>query len=382
MEPPVGIAFITGQLGLGGAEQQLYYLLSGLDRSRFRPLVITLGVHAEEYWSKPIARLGIPVRHVNRWLGRLVRAFRIATILRQEKIHIVHGWVFHTNPYSAVAGRLAKVSLRLGSMRENYRGLPKRRVLRRMGYWGLDALITNSVHNACHVKKLDLTTARVQIVPNGVFIPALVSQTDRSHLKKELGFSDTDILIGSVGRLDSNKNYSMLLRAFAPLTQHWSGLRLLIIGDGPLKKELSEMAEDLDIASKVCLPGQMPQAARFLPAMAICCLTSYTEGMPNLIMEAAAAGLPVVSTRCGDSAYLVEDGVTGYLVSPNDDAGMSAHLGVLLANAEHRLRMGSMGREKMRREFGVNAMVSRMTQVYEQLLTERKLAPATFRTAS
>ena len=92
---PLNLAFIVGQLILGGAEQQLYYLLSGIDRSRFRPIVISLGATSHEYWEDPIIELGIPVRHITRDLGRSIRACRI--------IQVVHSWVFHINGYSALA---------------------------------------------------------------------------------------------------------------------------------------------------------------------------------------------------------------------------------------------------------------------------------------
>src|SRR5688572_26245082 len=120
----VGLGFIAGQLGLGGAEQQLYYLLAGMDRSRFRPVVISLGPTPHEYWEERIVRLNIPVSHVPRKLGRTVRAVRIAGILRAENVQIVHAWVFHANPYSALAGRIGRVPIRLGSMQEAYNGLP------------------------------------------------------------------------------------------------------------------------------------------------------------------------------------------------------------------------------------------------------------------
>src|SRR5262245_1612957 len=112
-ENALGLALISGQLGLGGAEQQLYHLLSGLDRSRFRPVVINMGLH-DEYWEQPIKSLGVPVWHIPRSLGRINRAVRVASLLRSEKVQIVHGWVFHANPYSAIAGRLARVSVRIG----------------------------------------------------------------------------------------------------------------------------------------------------------------------------------------------------------------------------------------------------------------------------
>src|SRR5262249_11847828 len=102
-----GLAFIAGQLGLGGAEQQLCYLLSGLDRSRFHPIVISLGDRADEYWVQPIKSLDVPLWHIGRSWGRVGRAMQIVSLLRSEKIQVVHGWVFHANPYSAIAGRLA-----------------------------------------------------------------------------------------------------------------------------------------------------------------------------------------------------------------------------------------------------------------------------------
>jgi glycosyltransferase involved in cell wall biosynthesis len=372
MNKRFNLAIVVGQLGLGGAEQQLYHFLSGLDSSRFCPLVITLGPRPDEYWRGPLEELGVPVQHVNRQFSRVFRAIRIAAILRAEKIQIVHSWSFHTNPYAALAGRLASVPLRLGSMRENY-SLLTERLVRRVGYFGLDALTTNSRSAALQVKEFGLTSAPVRFISNGVHIPDRVNQADRLRLKRELGFSDSEILIGNIARLDGNKNQAMLLRAFASLTEKWSDLRLVIIGDGPLKCQLAETAQDLGIASKVSIPGSIPQAARYLSAMDVCCMTSYTEGLPNLVMEAMAAGLPVVSTSCGDCADLIEHGVSGYLISVNDDGGLTAHLELLMTHPELRLRMGHAGREKMRREYSVEGMVGRMVQFYEYLLAGKRL---------
>jgi glycosyltransferase involved in cell wall biosynthesis len=371
---PVGLAFIIGQLSLGGAEQQLYYLLAGLDRSRFRPIVISLGPKPDEYWEQPIIRLGIPVHYIPRHFGRTLRALRIADVLRVQKIKIVHGWVFHSNPYAAMAGRLARISIRLGSMREAYSGLPKRKFLRWIGFRGLDVLITNSTRTARQLQALDSLRARVQIVPNGVPIPDKIDAIERTHLKVDLGFSGTDLLIGSIGRIDENKNYCMLLRVFTLLAEKWPVLRLIIIGDGPMKGKLTSLAEHLGIVSKVSFPGGIPRAAKYLPAMDVCCLTSYTEGMPNLVMEAAAASLPVVSANCGDTVDLIDHGISGYLVAPDDDITMAEHVNSLLTNTEHRLRMGVAAREKMRRDFSVEAMVMRMTRLYEEALSIKGLA--------
>jgi glycosyltransferase involved in cell wall biosynthesis len=369
----VRVAFIVGQLSLGGAEQQLYYLLSGLDRARFIPLVITLGPACHEYWKGPIEELRIPVLHVSRRCGRVLRVLRIAAILRARAIQMIHSWDLHTNPYSALAARMSGVRVRIGSMRLNYDGIPGGKLMQWAGYRGLDVLITNSATAARQVKELQLTTANVCLVCNGVPSAEPVSAVDRVQLKLELGFSDSDILIGSIGRMDANKNHVMLLRCFALLSKQWERLRLIIIGEGPLKPQLVAMAKRLDIASKVSFPGAIPRAARYLPALDVCCLTSYTEGMPNLIMEASAAGVPVLSTRCGDTPELIMDGISGYLVSPDDDLSMANHLSSLLTSAEQRRCMGEAARERMRRDFGIQSMVTQMTRVYEESLAAKGL---------
>src|SRR5262249_47665507 len=212
-----GLAFIVGQLVIGGAEQQLYHLLSGLDRSRFRLLVISLGARPDEYWAQPIKSLDIPLWHMARALGRTGRVRQIASLLRSEKMQIVHAWDMHTNPYAAVAGRLAGIPLRLGSMRLNYELLTDNKFVRWIGYRGLDFLVANSARAAEQVRRLRLTRAPVRLVPNGVHIPPQVSQAERSRLKSELGFADAHLLIGSIGRMDRNKNHILLLHMFAAL---------------------------------------------------------------------------------------------------------------------------------------------------------------------
>ena len=373
---PVRVAFIVGQLGLGGAEQQLYYLLSNIDRSRFRPTVITLGRDSEEYWVQPIKMLGTTVYHVGHSAGRLGRIAQIWSLILSENVKIIHSWDLHTNPYVAAAGRLARVPLRLGSMRLNYYGIPNERLLRWIAFRGLDVLVTNSATAADQVRQFGLTKADIRFVANGVPIPDARNQVDRYRLKVELCFSERDLLIGSIGRLDVNKNHAMLLRVFAKLSERWNTLRLVIIGDGPLRVQLLAMANDLGLGSKICLPGAVPLAARYLSAMEVCCLTSHTEGMPNLIMEAAAAGIPVVSTYSGGSTDLIEDEVSGYLVAPNDDADMRAKIHLLLEDPKRRYLMGQAGLEKMRRDFSIERMVTRMTEIYEQGLVKKGIVSA------
>ena len=369
---PVGIAFITGQLGLGGAEQQLYYLLEGLDAGRFRPVVMNAG-SPDDYWAAPIRALNIPVFDLRPADSRLQRVVQIARLLRRHKVGLVHSWTFHTNLYSAVAGRLAGVPVRLGSMREHWSGLPPSRWLRSLGWRGLDAVVTNSNSAARDAAALGNVSATFRIIPNGVRPPAITDEGQRLRLKSELGFSACDRIIGTIGRMDENKNQRLLLEGFALIADRWPEARLALIGDGPLRPALQVRARDLGIADRVKWTGALPAASRYLPAMEICCLTSRTEGLPNLIMEGSAAGLPVVSTDCGGSAELIEDGCTGMIVRQDSAATLGDALHRLLSSPDMQYRLGACGRSKMVRELGVEAMVSRMSSAYCEILRAKGL---------
>lgn len=369
---PLPVVFITGQLGLGGSEQQLYYLLSGLDRCLFEPTVITLGPAPNEPWVAPIEALDIPVIRVPRAFGRGYRLARIAAILRHAKATLVHSWSFHANVYAAVAGRIAGVPVRLGSMRESYTGLSQNALWRWSGLRGLDGLVTNSTTNAEYLRTGGVCPIPVFLVSNGVRVPRELEKVHCEQLKAELGFSSTDRLIGTIARLDTNKNHSMLIKAFHRLSSGWPNARLVIIGKGPMRDQLIKEVSVLGLAGRVLLTGALPDAARYLPAFDVCCLTSRTEGTPNLLMEASAAGVPVVATRSGGSSEVIADGITGFLVPLEDDAIFASRVEFLLAKPEYARRMGACGREKVSGEFSVSAMVTSMSRVYSDQIAAKQ----------
>jgi len=150
----------------------------------------------------------------------------------------------------------------------------------------------------------------------------------------------------------------------------------VIIGKGPTREQLTHEITSLGLVGRVVLTGALPDAARYLPAFEVCCLTSRTEGTPNLLMEASASGVPVVSTRCGGSGEVITDGVTGFLVPLEDDAALASRIERLLACPEQARRMGAEGQQKVLREFSVAAMVSKMTRIYsDQMASKVRWSP-------
>jgi len=148
-----------------------------------------------------------------------------------------------------------------------------------------------------------------------------------------------------------------------------------LIGDGPLRSELERQALASLPKDLVLFAGAIPNAASWFPAFDLLCLPSLDrEGTPNVLLEASAAGLPVVATAAGGATEIVEDGVTGFLAPLHDVHALANCLKKLIVNQDLRRRMGHAGYEKVRREFGVEAMVARTMQVYEDALISKGLA--------
>lgn len=363
---PLKLAFLTSPLGLGGSEQQLFHLLSGLDRQRFVPIVIQLGGDLHEHWVTPIRDLDIAVFRLDRSLGRGVRGWRLAQLLRNQSVDIVHSWPRFANPYAAVAGRIAGIPVKIGSIRNDPTGLDGFGATQWLNSAGLDLVVANWDGAITRLPGLVASRTALRVVHNGVGFADPPDQTQLGRLKAQLGFFGSERLIGSVGRLDRNKNFEMALRVFATLAPKWPLLRLVILGEGSERAALVRLAASLGISQKVVLPGRTANAAGLLGIFDVCCLTSLTEGLPNAVMEASAAGVPVVATACGGVRELIDDGVTGYIVPQRDHVAMTARMDQLLSDRAHAGEMGIAGRMKMRAEFSVSRMVASTMSMYEE----------------
>jgi glycosyltransferase involved in cell wall biosynthesis len=370
------IAFITGQLGLGGAERQLFLLATGLLQKGWQVSVINMSHQQGEYWEHVLCESKIPVHKIQMNLSRLHRLFEIRDILKATRISLVHSWTMHTNFYAAVGGRLAGIPIRMGSERANHHA--SRRALGRWYYlslWGQDALITNSKQEAAFLQS-HRPNLRVNVVPNGVEMPRDAMRLQiKQELRTRLGISTSSPIIGAVGSMVPRKNFSLLIQALKLLAKREVPFTLVLIGDGPLLSDLKQQATSCLPKDSCLFLGAIPNAMTWYAAFDIHCMTSINqEGMPNVVMEASAAGLPVVASNVAGVPELVEDGITGFLVEPNNINCLAEYLQKLMLDPNLRQRMGKAGREKMIREFSVEAMVARMVKIYEDVHLAKGLA--------
>jgi glycosyltransferase involved in cell wall biosynthesis len=221
------------------------------------------------------------------------------------------------------------------------------------------AIIAVSPEEARAAVRLGLGRSRVVVIPNGVRPADLVP---RDEARRALGVPDDAPVVGFVGRLVSQKAPDVLLRAFARAARDVPRARLAVVGSGPLDKDLRGLADRLGIADRVLWLGER-DARGVLAAFDVFALASRKEGLPYVVLEAMAAGLPVVATESAGVEILVEPGHNGAVVPRDDVAAFAASLAQLAGDLARRARMGEASRARAAR-FTVEAMVDRTLAAY------------------
>lgn len=365
----IRIAFLASVLTLGGSERQLLYFFQRVDRTRFDPLVITLHGGRGDPYETPIRDLNIPLYSVPDAI-RPIRLLRITALLRRLRVRIVESVHFHANAYAGVAGRVLGIQS-IGALRNH----PDRQGFKRLAFpylWlclrSVDLLVSNSRFCANALLGAYLALPPVEVIPNAVPIPETASLPKlRQQYRAEWGIKDSAVIVGSAGTLNQRKNYQLLVAAIARLAPDFPDVHLALAGDGDQRPSLEQQAGRLGIGQRVRFLGRQPNAHRLMPAFDMFCLPSNNEGMPNSVMEAAAAGLPVVATDVGGTSEVVVSEKTGFLVAPNNLDDLTGKIRLLLEQPTRARQIGCEGRLLMRRNFSLDRFITNRQALYQAL---------------
>jgi len=369
MPTMINIAIIAGQLVVGGAEQQLYLWLSNLDRDRFNPIVLTLHPGHHDYWEKPIDNLGIPLYRVLHRTNPAHRLIDIIKVLRPHQPKLIHGWHTFASPYAGLSGKLLR-SISLGGMRSSYRTLEHTWETKLTRVF-CDGVVSNSETTAAAYRKsLNGKQQPVFAVQNAVDTQFDERDEIRAHLVDAYGLPADAIWIASIGRMDPLKRLDLLVQLAENLKQKSLNFHCLLIGDGPEKDTLEKLSRGLDIEDKVTFTGEVPFASRWMKGFDVFCFPSIDEGLPNAIMEAAAAGLPVVAWRLPFIEELLKNEEMALLEEPKDLDGMEKALRALIRSEDLRTQLGSAAQAHIHAHFNLDRYIQSMTAVYETLLKE------------
>lgn len=365
------ILHVIPTLDRSGAEKQLVLLAAGLPRDEFdvRVCALTRGGPL----SAELEAAGIPCHAIGKRFKFDPLAWRrLLQHMREVRPDLVQTWLFAANAYGRSAALAAGVPHIVGGERcvdpwKRPHELFLDRWLARRG----DRIVANSGGVRDFYVRHGLPAEKFVVIPNGVRVgPA--PATNRQELLAELKLPDSARLIGAVGRLWPQKRLEDLIWAADLLKVIRDDAYLLIVGDGPRRDALERYCGQVRIEDRVRFLGHRDDVPRLLSHTELLWLASEYEGLPNVILEAMAAGLPVVASDIPGNRDLVIPGETGWLVAVGDSAGYAKWAERLLSDRDLARRMGAAGRQRVSIEFSVEKMVERFTALYRELLAQNK----------
>jgi glycosyltransferase involved in cell wall biosynthesis len=207
------------------------------------------------------------------------------------------------------------------------------------------------------VKDLGYPAHKIRIIHNGVD-PAGYRPADEQRARAMLGIDPERPVVGIVAAMRPEKDHLLLLQAARRLVDEFPDLTVLVVGDGPMRRQIERAATELGLADHILLVGARSDVPDILPALTVFTLCSYTiECFPMALLEAMASGRPAVCTDVGGVAEMLADGITGYLVPPHDPVTLADRLAQVLRDRQLSRRMGEAARARVQREFGLDASV-------------------------
>ncbi len=370
------ILYIIGGLGVGGAERQLFYLVQGIARLAD---VTVVSLSGSDIALLPEFERLTQVRTVlcPKRPGLDLRLIpRLIVMLRREHPVIVHTFLRTAGYWGRVAAYLAGVPICIASERnvEVERGRLAN-LLDRMLSSVTDRVVVNAAAIRDHLINAEgLVPAKIEVIRNGVPLSQALLEPEMRLMRLELGLGECEYVVAFIGRLVPQKNPGLFLEMAQVILHRGLKCGFLMVGDGPLRAALGEQARNLGIEESVKFVGIQNDMRRIIGVIDLLVLTSDWEGLPNVILEALAAGVPAVGTNVGGVSELLTDGITGYVVPPRDLSTLTDRVIRVLDDREFRARCGMRGREYVQAHFSIFAMVDRTVKLYNTILRSRGLS--------
>ena len=360
---------VLHSLHVGGAEVLAARLARGLgDRVRFLFACLDdLGTLGEE-----LRQEGFPVHLLRRRSGLDWRcSYRLGRLLCREQVDVIHAHQYTPFFYGSTARLLYRRPAVLFTEHGRHfpdfprrkRMLANRLLLRRadrvigVGEAVRRALISNE---GIPAERVDVICNGIDLKPFGTEIP------DRTAVRREMSIGPHDLVIVLVARLDYLKDHATAIRTLARVVKQRQDARLVLVGQGPELSKIEEQVRQSGVEGNVRLLGQRKDIARLLAVSDVFLLTSISEGIPLTLIEAMAAGVPVVSTNVGGVAEVIEDGVTGLLAPSGNDEALAEHVLRLSVDEGLRRRMAECGRRRAAETFSEGRMQADYLRLYEE----------------
>jgi len=354
----------------GGTEIHLFELATRLEAYGYHPIVCNLG--GDEPVLTQLAEAGVET-----WPRRLVRLYMpegrsvarsVAREAASRNVRVVHTFHFKSDwmgPGVARTLGCPLVSSRrdLGFHRTTVHNLVYRAVRPRVAAF----IAPSEAVRQVMIRQDRLDPARVHVIYNGLDRARFERPQDRAAARQALGLPAEGPIIGMVSGFRPIKDHPTLLMAMHTVARNYPNAHLALVGEGTEEAKLRALTAELGLNDNVTFTGPTKDVPRALAAMDVFVLSTHSEGMSNAIIEAMAAGLPVVASDVGGNAECVADGVTGYIVPHEDPGALAERLNGLLGDPAGAAALGAAGRCRVAELFDVDAMVRQTADLYRSL---------------
>jgi len=363
---------------VGGTERQAVELLKRIDRQRFDARLAAIRLDGPLYREVAEMFPRIPLFPLTSFynVNAAKQLMRLRNWIVRKKVNILHAHDFYAGLIGAAAARLAGVRV-IASQRHMLLSD------RRAHEWG-----TRLTHRLAHRVLVNSEAIRDRILSGGHIAPEKIvviynglsgaveraaldgdrRAKQRAALLRELNLDGDAKLIGCVARLQPVKGHRYFIEAASHVAAVEPNAHFLLVGDGALRREIEEQAARLGVGDRVHFLGDRDDAALISAGFDVAVLASLSEGLPNAVMEAMAAGAPVVATAVGGTTELVIDGETGFLAPPTDAEALARRILDTLRNPEWSARMAAHGRRRALSQFSMRRMVESVERLYDQML--------------
>ncbi|MCD6219722.1 GT4 family glycosyltransferase PelF, partial [Candidatus Calescamantes bacterium] len=364
---------VLPSLEMGGVEKTLISLLPHLEEKGFTVKVCTL--YRKDILAKELEKIGIPVINIGMRarididLKYLRGIFHLAEFIRKEKFHIVHTHLYRANTPGRIAAILARVPIIIANEHnvDSWKRFSQRRMDRFLAKFTDKIIVVSNEVKKFYVNEVGIPDDKLEVIYNGVDLKRFEKDFDKKKKRKELGLPLSSPLVGTIGRLQLQKDHKTFLKASSLILKKFPKVHFLIVGGGSLRKELENFTRNLKIEKNVHFLGERKDIEEILPLMDIFVLTSKREGFPITVLEAMACSIPVVATSVGGTPELIEEGKTGFLIPPENPHILSEAIINLLKNEELGKEMGKYGKERVK-SFSIEKMVEKTEFLYDKLL--------------
>jgi len=363
----IRLAHLINFLSPAGKEIGIIKLLNALNTDEFENYLIVFDKVFDTLSLDPekVRLISLNKRRGNDPLLPL----KLARILRRHKIDLLHTHAWGTLVEGVVAGKLAGVKKIIHGEHGSFHKDAKRLMVQRFFFNQADHLLSVSAVLADDLAAtIGFRRDKMQAILNGVDTGRFYPDPEKRKTQRELyGFSESDLVIGTVGRTVAIKNQQLVIRAIHQLWDEFNNVHFVVVGDSPMysvKQELATLAAGLGVQEKIHLPGMKNEVPDLLNMFDIFVLPSFSEGCSNVIQEAMATGLPVVATNVGGNPELVQHEVSGFLFKNGDVDDLSRYLRRILSEPALREAFGRAGLKLAREQFSLPAMIAAYRNFY------------------